>query len=156
MCSNQEGLADPSPCSPVLALRGCIKKRQKWSLRKTKILRIAALLRFVKDRRNEMLIRTALFILSVLAIALFGALTPAHAQQNCTSTVIGNQVFTNCTGGYENNAFQNGYNAATSGMAIGAQRRNTEAIINEMRAQRGQPPCSMTPLGTVFTGRSMC
>jgi hypothetical protein len=52
----------------------------------------------------------------------------------------------------QDNAFWNSYHAAQNGFNNGGyyagnSRRNTEALINEMRAQRGAPPCSMGLIG---------
>jgi hypothetical protein len=88
-----------------------------------------------------MLIRIILFTLAVTAMTVFGP--SVHAQQNSQS------------------AFWNNYWAARGGYggdntaAIIANQRNTEALINEMRAQRGLPPCSIGLLGQ-WQGRPPC
>jgi hypothetical protein len=74
-----------------------------------------------------MKIRIALFILSVAALAAFGLCTQASAYD-----------------GYLAYQLSQGWN--NPGIILQNQR-NTEAIINEMRAQRHQPPCSIGLLG---------
>jgi hypothetical protein len=88
-----------------------------------------------------MLIRIALFCLAVAAMALFGMV--AHAQ-NSTDT-FWNSYY----------AARGGYGGGTDWPAIIANQRNTEALINEMRRQRGLPPCSIGLLGQMF-GRPAC
>jgi hypothetical protein len=54
--------------------------------------------------------------------------------------------------------FWNSYNAARGNGDITATlsaRRNTEAIVNEMRASRGLPPCSIGLLGQ-WAGKPAC
>lgn len=87
---------------------------------------------------------TKIISLTIVIAILFWIvdLNLAHAQST--------QCFTN--GPYINcQNFDNGVNI--TGML--QNQRNTEAIINEMRAQRHQPPCSMGLLGQ-WQGRPRC
>jgi hypothetical protein len=58
--------------------------------------------------------------------------------------------------GFWNNyyAAQNGFNSGTMAAGVANQRRANEAILNEMRASRGLPPCSLAPIN--LSGRPSC
>jgi len=92
---------------------------------------------------KKIVIRAVLFVMLVDALALFGMLMPAHAQ-NSTET-FWNSYY----------AARGGYGGGTDWNGIIANQRNTEAIINEMRRQHGLPPCSIGLLGQ-WMGRPAC
>lgn len=54
------------------------------------------------------------------------------------------------------NTFWQTYHAGDQARYLAAERRNTEAIINEMRAARGAPPCSMGILDQLILDRPAC
>lgn len=77
---------------------------------------------------------------AIAAIVVFAVMAVAHAQSPIEQS------------------FWNSYNAASAPnywAHIAAERRNTEALINESRAARGAPPCSMTVIGQ-WQGRPPC
>jgi hypothetical protein len=59
----------------------------------------------------------------------------------------------------QDNSFWNSYYAAQNGFNSGnlaqGSRRETEALINESRARRGAPPCSIGIIGQ-WQGRPAC
>jgi hypothetical protein len=89
-------------------------------------------------------IRIVLFIALVDVLVIIGMLLPAHAAQDSTET-FWNSYY----------AARGGYGGGTDWGAIIVNQRNTEALINEMRRQRGLPPCSIGLLGQMF-GKPPC
>jgi hypothetical protein len=83
------------------------------------------------------LLRIALFVIAVAAMAAFGLFTQVRAED-----------------GYWNYQTRHGFGGDDITDMLQNQR-NTEAIINEMRAQRHQPPCSIGLLGQ-WQGRPRC
>lgn len=72
-------------------------------------------------------------------------------------------LFSTAAPAISGDAFWNSYYAARGGYGGGndiagmlANQRNTEAIVNEMRAARGKPPCSIGLLGQWIHGRPAC
>jgi hypothetical protein len=88
--------------------------------------------------KMKLRLRTALFVLSVAAMAAFGLFTQTKAQ-----IIDGYQAYQWRRGGGDDitDMLQN--------------QRNTEAAINEMRAARHQPPCSIGLLGQ-WQGKPRC
>jgi hypothetical protein len=77
-----------------------------------------------------------------LIIALCLCATPAAAQINCQTF----GTYTTCQDYGANN---------TANAILLAERNREEFIINQQRAQRGQPPCSLAPLGFLI-GKTHC
>jgi hypothetical protein len=86
---------------------------------------------------------TVLVILLVAALILW-MINGAHAQSAIEQS-FWNSYYAANPGG----------NAGANVGAVIAQQRNTEAIINEMRAARGAPPCSIGIIGQ-WQGRPSC
>jgi hypothetical protein len=86
--------------------------------------------------------RLAFAILASIAMTPMASAQPYYGQQ---PSAFWNSYY----------AAQNGFNQGMMAQSLASNRRNTEAIVNEMRAQRGLPPCSIGLLGQ-WAGRPAC
>ena len=81
-----------------------------------------------------------MFVLAFIMLLIVGL--PAHSQNSAVSDPFWNSYYA---------AQGQGPSAGT----IIANQKNTEAMVNEMRAARGQPPCSIGLIGQ-WQGRPAC